>query len=409
MQRNLANIESSKETVAILRDFAPLAISMLRQMSVNTESQRGLFCHKLYLASNGKLEQRGYSTRYSLMAWIGLFSALGRPLLYSDSWRAAERHFISEIERRPSAFALSDLGLLFWLSEYAQNMPRENLLRLIGERWRNEKHFVNTMEGALLLAGLTAGQSDLSLTAGYSVPAELVAHLAAAFQKGSRLFTMNRARTVITRPSRWHYSVVASFASQVYPLFALSCYLRHRADPDISLMVQQAVDEICAWQGPRGEWWWMYDARRSRVLLDYPVYSVHQYGMGPMTLLAAARILPASSLSDSINRSLRYVLEYQHPDTGEGLIDQERSMIWRAVIRDYPGDPCDLPFGISAHEARRIRPNWLSRSAREEPLDRFRILKEARPYSLGWLLLAYSLACEAAGESCCSGLAQFTW
>ena len=37
---------------------------------------------------------------------------------------------------------------------------------------------------------------------------------------------------------------------------------------------------LCQAQGALGQWWWHYDSLRGRVFEGYPVFSVHQHGMG---------------------------------------------------------------------------------------------------------------------------------
>jgi hypothetical protein len=138
------------------------------------------------------------------------------------------------------------------------------------------------------------------------------------------------------------------------------------------------------------------------VFIDYPVYSVHQDAMGPMALLSASRALETKDYLGSISRGLDYLFEYRDPRTGDGFIDAHQPVIWRAAVKDIPGeDPADTPFGLGKTDVRWMRsaarPAWM-RTGRPARANGYRLLREARPYCPGWILFAYSQACQLFGR-----------
>lgn len=178
----------------------------------------------------------------------------------------------------------------------------------------------------------------------------------------------------------WYRTHVGSFADQVYPIQALA-----RLGDSESLDAAEVVAEhICAMQGPAGQWWWHYDARRGDVVEGYPVYSVHQHAMAPMALLDLADA-GGTAYHDAIRDGLRWMAE--RPETREPLILDGAPPTWRKVAR---GDPRKAVRGVRALTTR-VRPGL-----RLTPLDRmFRpasVDRECRPYELGWLLYAWLTA-----------------
>ena len=384
----------------MLRELAAVSVKMLGRMLLDGDEQ-GLFCHKIRQDASGALALQGRSVRYSLIAWVGLFSVGGRALARGNTWRLAEAQLLRLLEQNDgSGLTLSDLGLLLWVAEYSDAIPREKLFAVIEQRWPGEERYIGTMEAALTFTGLAKSWRHHPESIRRELVPRLLRFLRAAYYDRSQLFAMDRHGWTSLRSRKRHLSVLGSFASQVYPLMALAFYLEHVENPEACRMLRECADRICEMQGPAGEWWWIYDARRGSVVSDYPVYSIHQDGMGPMALYAAQRILRGGNYMSAIEKSLGWMFRYRHPESNEGIMGSD--MIWRAVIKDFPGDPADLPFGLSKPEMAGVRaaarPGLLSRN-RQAVAPGYRILKEARPYCPGWILLAYSLACDHAGQA----------
>jgi hypothetical protein len=158
--------------------------------------------------------------------------------------------------------------------------------------------------------------------------------------------------------------------------------LHASADDAEALAVADAVaDRICAAQGEAGQWWWHYDARNGGVVEGYPVYSVHQHAMAPMSLLDLADA-GGTPFVQAICRGLRWLAS--PPETDEDLIADEPPITWRKVARK---DPRKAVRGLRAVSTR-VRPEW-----RLQMLDRVVppgiVDHECRPYELGWLLMTW--------------------
>jgi hypothetical protein len=290
-----------------------------------------------------------------------------------------------------------ELGLLLWLDSYRDGASGEKILNALNKHWETERKYAGTMEAAWVLMGL-AGSKTLAARA---LAPKVLDFLLVSFHADTHLFALYGSRTGFPWTRDRMNSLLGSFASQVYPILALAQWVEAYKDARVTEMLRNAASKTCELQGPAGEWWWIFDARSGTVFLDYPVYSVHQDAMGPMALLAASRTLQTKDYLPAIARGLEYLFEYKNPLNGDRFINQQESVIWRAVVRDVPGeDPADTPFGLGAAETKRMRCAGRPRLLRELPplASEFRVLKEARPYCPGWILLAYSQACDLLGR-----------
>ena len=136
-------------------------------------------------------------------------------------------------------------------------------------------------------------------------------------------------------------------------------------------------------QGPLGQWAWHYDVRTGAVVDRYPVYSVHQHGMGPMALRAVGEAT-GRRFDDALERSVAWVFGANELD--ESMIDPERGVIWRSIRRR-------LARGTLIHVFKVLTMARLMRASRGlasvvNSRGRLEIDRECRPYELGWLLVA---------------------
>src|SRR6185436_6781341 len=136
-----------------------------------------------------------------------------------------------------------------------------------------------TMELAWFLAGI-------SESAGVSKEHRLLADVAAKThlllkenQESSGLFRHASSRNSL---SGWMRSRIASFADQIFPIYALARFYGVFGDDAGLQSAISCAEKLCELQGLLGQWWWHYDAVEGRVIGRYPVYSVHQDGMVPM-------------------------------------------------------------------------------------------------------------------------------
>jgi hypothetical protein len=134
---------------------------------------------------------------------------------------------------------------------------------------------------------------------------------------------------------------------------------------------------LCQAQGPSGQWWWHYDSLTGRVLEGYPVFSVHQHAMGPMTLFALGEAAHCD-FTPWIYRGLKWL--NAENELGFNMEDQSAQVIWRCQY---------MP---TSHVTTYLRAafNLVSEDRPYEARKDLKVLFECRPYELGWLLYAFA-------------------
>jgi hypothetical protein len=179
---------------------------------------------------------------------------------------------------------------------------------------------------------------------------------------------------------------VATFANQIYPIYALSLYASRTGDQRAAEAMRRCVAAVCEAQGEKGQWWWMVDTKTGRWVDRYPVYAVHQDAMAPFGLDAARAWWP-SNVGAHIRKGLDWL--FGDNELGASLVDEQRGVIWRAIQRsdsDSDGD-----YGVPAGTLWRRRMTGLGLGLlggirhRSEQLV---MLRECRSYHLGWVLFA---------------------
>jgi len=153
-----------------------------------------------------------------------------------------------------------------------------------------------------------------------------------------RILRNQFASTGLFRPNagrgRWwrRRPATTDLSSQAYAMHALASYghvFARRAPVDAAA---RCADTLCRLQGPRGQWWWMYDGKRGTVGSPYPLYAVNQDAAVPLALGAIARTERQGPYADAVARSLKWVFgdnEVQTP-----MVDTELGVVWRGVHRD---------------------------------------------------------------------------
>lgn len=177
-------------------------------------------------------------------------------------------------------------------------------------------------------------------------------------------------------------SHVACFADLVYPTQALAHYHTSTGDDRAIELAGRCAGRMCALQGPKGQWWWHFDARSGKVVEGYPVYAVHQDAMAPMALFAV-QDAGGGDYGQAIRRGLEWLVT--PGEMSESLIDPSADLIWRKVARHEPGK---LSRGVQALASRAhpsLRVPGLGVAFRPGAVD-----FECRPYHLGWLLYTWS-------------------
>lgn len=347
-----------------------LALSGLIPM-FNPEGQ--LFCSRRWLSRTG-LVNEGLSRRYTMISLLGVMQSEvnGRPPLLDH--RAILRGLVKDTRWLDN---MGDLGLLLWscamaqpevVSDFCTSLNLQDVFRQYADARQG-----STMELAWLLAGL----AHRKLCVGANAPD----HADTAFE-AYKLIMQNQGPHGIFGHSATYRSLsglfrghIGSFADQVYPIYALAKFAHAYGMQPALQAAQRCAEAICRMQGPSGQWWWHYDARKGRVFERYPVYAVHQDGMAPMALFALGDAI-RSDFSGPIYRGLAWISG--NNELGHDLCDRSSGAIWRSIYRP-----------ASWKKRRDTVREFLRPGQFAEPTD-LKILFECRPYHLGWLLYAFA-------------------
>jgi hypothetical protein len=352
--------------------FVSLAVRGLVPMF---NPQRQLFCYKLKKTETG-LVQEGLSHRYTMMTLMGLH-------------RLEQAGMSSPLDTKPILETLlgdlswvdniGDLGVLLSLCGQAcpERFPAiETRLELQTalNRYRGARQCI-TMELAWFLTGLSY--------CGLAHPEKRREFEPLAFET-YRILTRNQgARGFFGHSSRtgslagWSRGRIGSFADQVYPIYAFAQFAKAYQHDEAAQRALKCALGICEVQGPKGQWWWHYDALGGRVADGYPVFSVHQHAMGPMTLFGLGDVIN-HNFDEWIYKGLSWI--NSNNELGYDMEDAANNVIWRCIFRSRRslGRYVKAAFGryseITQHENR----------------EDLKILFECRPYELGWLLYGFA-------------------
>jgi hypothetical protein len=340
------------------------------------DPQKQLFCYKLRKVDHG-LVREGLSPRYTMMTLMGLH-------------RLRQAGGVSPIEIEPVLQRLladlkwvdniGDLGVLLWLCgivspESFSEVQRQVEIKSALERYPDAKRGL-TMELAWFLTGL----SYWGLTR-----EEKLEELRDLAFKTYGLLKRNQGKGGFfghLDPRSGIRGIVrgriGSFADQVYPIYAFTRFSKAFGEQEPLERAMDCARAICAAQGSQGQWWWHYDSMKGRVLEGYPVFSVHQHAMAPMTLFA---------LGDTIQHDFRpwiyRGLEWINSQNELGIDMEESSsdLVWRCIVRSRTS---------LGRYLKSLGGSYSDAIQHDRPED-LKILFECRPYELGWLLYAFVL------------------
>jgi hypothetical protein len=369
-----------------MEELAALARTLLPAMA---DPASGLFVRKVEWTAGGP-HPRDLSPLYTAMSAVGL---LADPLGGAGGARDAVVTRALDALVAPAVAPGAPTGLTattLWALALAGDDRAPAVLRALEPRPPARD---SSMELGLVLAGVAAaleggmppraaaGWARTARRAGDAARAELLRR----FCDGGRVF---RGSALVARPRRLLRHRLASFASQVYPLHGLARYARATGSgPPAELT--RAAERLRESQGPLGQWWWIYDPRAPAVLDGYPVYSVHQDAMALMALLPV-QDLGLGTFDAELARGLAWLFGANELRTP--LVDVAAGTISRCIQR--AGGEADGEWGMSRPQRRAVlAASWGLRpapgaAARPEALE---VLRECRPYHLGWVLYARSL------------------
>jgi hypothetical protein len=175
------------------------------------------------------------------------------------------------------------------------------------------------------------------------------------------------------------------FDNQVYGIQSAVDYHRASGDASARALAERCLDEILHAQGPLGQWAWHYNVRTGAVVDRYPVYSVHQHGMGPMALQAVADVT-GRSYDDALETSVAWV--FGDNELRRSMIDTDSGVIWRSIRRRTAHGKLIHVFKLLSLVGLQRVGNGLGTMVNTP--RRFAVDLECRPYELGWLLFAFA-------------------
>lgn len=365
-------VQPADEAQATVQRFVKLALRGLVPMF---DPQKQLFCYSLKKTERG-MAQEGLSPRYTMMTLMGL-------------QRVEEAGGVSSVEIQPVLDALlanldwvkdiGDLGVLLWtcalisperLGEIESRIDLNSALT----RYPSARRGV-TMELAWFLTGLS--NWVLACPEKQSQLRDLAFQTFALLKKnrGEQGFFGHLSRGASV--SGMARGRIGSFADQVYPIYAMTRFSQAFQEASALQLALQCGRGLCEAQGSLGQWWWHYDSLSGRVLEGYPVFSVHQHAMGPMTMFALGEAAQCD-FTPWIYRGLNWINAAN--ELGFNMEDDEAQVIWRCQYRPTSQLKTYLKAAFSGGDA--AKPY--------EAKKDLKVLFECRPYELGWLLYAFA-------------------
>jgi len=271
------------------------------------------------------------------------------------------------------------VALAAWAAaEVGHRVPEDLLARL--DRWLASGEPLHTVDVAwMLTATVACGADDVAERIAAATAERLLDAQGpgATYPHGIPAASQGRLR-----------AHVGSFADQVYPAQALARYAGAGGGAEALAAADRTVDRLCELQGPAGQWWWHYDARDGSVVEGYPVYSVHQHAMAPMTLLDVAGA-GGHDHGDAALLGLSWLRT--HPETFGELVDDRHDVVWRKVGRREPRKAVRSVNAVTTAIRPGVKTPGMDLAFPPGPIDR-----ECRPYELGWLLYAW---CRPSGRA----------
>lgn len=336
------------------------------------DSERQLFCFRMNKTGRG-LVREGISRRYTMMCLMGL-------------QRLKESGIASPIEIEPVLDSLlkdlewvdniGDLGVLLWTcATVAPERLKGLWTGLAVDRALSRDTGRHTMALAWFLTGLAhwaavcpAQKSKLEDTAFQTFA---VLHN----NRGSHAYFghLTSERSVGGRIR----GGIGSFADQVYPIYAMAMFSHVYGEPVAREAALKCARAICDAQGPLGQWWWHYNSSNALVFDGYPVFSVHQHGMAPMTLLTLGEVTN-SDFTPWIYRGMRWV--NRNNEMEFEMEDASAKLIWR----------CIYSSSLQFNRKRKVLFNRPNVAKAQQPASKLKVRFECRPYELGWLLYAFA-------------------
>jgi len=325
----------------------------------------GLYC---FDREFGKDVARGESVRYSLMVALGLSRA------HAAGW-------LPEVEvggllelclARRAEFTPGDLGLALWAAARMERPATSTLLSQLSLTGTDDTSLSRLvgMEIAWLLIGL-AVNVDGSPAAEETLR-RVNEHLRRRRQAPCGLYYHDGATRLRRR--------LPNFATEIYTLLALTVVARCLNDDRSRRDAERLAGHLLRLQTPDGEWPWLFDADRAKVVERYEIYSVHQDAMAPMALLELTDLTGDETYASAAMKGLPWSTGQN--ELGWNFLDGGTRFAHRSIRRRSPWSRM-APGANGAAQLTTGHPIRLAASAVE-------VNTTCRPYHLGWILEAWA-------------------
>jgi hypothetical protein len=254
-----------------------------------------------------------------------------------------------------------------------------------------DEGLIRSTELAWAVYGLALAWSDISTPGGGTLGRNLKDEVKARLDSGLQILRSQRNSTTglfqcaglpkgRTRLRDRLKTTSGFFDSQVYGAMALAQSGKALERADLLTEAHDTVRALLSRQGTHGEWPWHYDVRSGAIIDPYPIFSVHQDGMGPMVLLDVGERLEIS-FQEPVERSLAWI--FGSHTIAPSMIDRNLGVIWRGLRRKGPSQYV-LQISRLLHY---YEMPFLAKLVNAAP--GLTIQYECRPYHLGWLLYAF--------------------
>lgn len=377
--QDFTSATSVETTVA--NDSGSARRSVSRLVSLATEGlpqmfdrNRNLFCYKLKKSDSG-LVQEGISHRYTMMTLLGLHRLQQSGKQLPINCESVLNTLVSDLGWIDN---IGDLGVLLWLCavvvpERLPDIHKQIDVETALDRYQDARQGF-TMELSWFLTGLCySAQTSQQELLRFEKLALRTYDLIKKNQGTDFFGHLSRLAGVSGRLR----GQIGSFADQVYPIYAMTQLFKAYGHSEAAELASNCAEAICRVQGSLGQWWWHYDSLSGQVTDGYPVFSVHQHAMAPMTLFALGDAI-GRDFDPYIYKGLNWINANNELDFN--MEDADARLVWRCIYR----------FRRSQMRYLKARFGINSDALRHEGKKDLKVLFECRPYELGWLLYAFA-------------------
>jgi hypothetical protein len=346
-----------------------------------------LFYHRLTYGPGGVVKE-GLSHRYTMMTLLGLHRLEETGIRSPIAVQTVLQGLLSDLGWVNNA---GDMGLLLWLvavvaPDRLRSLHSSMQIESVLPRYSAFRQ-VNTMQVAWLISGLSHVCIALGSSLAECRDISLKCYELLVRNQGPHGFFGHQATW--KSPQGLLRGRIGSFADQVYPILGLTLFAKAHQNPEALRMAQRCGEAICRVQGAQGQWWWHYDAQNGNVFDKFPVYSVHQHGMAPMALFSLGE-QGNRDFSGPIFKGLSWI--YGDNELGANMFEPNYRVIWRNIHQQNSGSYMHKVLQL-------VRPGDPAQT-----IGTLQVLRECRPYELGWLLYAFAGRCGTAMPSTAAAL-----